>query len=578
MAEAERIYRQVLATDPANGRARHDLGVLALQSGQAAAALDWFDSVLRADPDAAITLNAAGNALRALGRAAEARAMFERAVAAAPDDAVAHNSLGNLLRDMGDLDAAERSCKRAVELAPNYAEAHNNLGNALQDAGQPAAAAASYRLAMALNPAPALYSNLLYCLSHDEDVSAQTSFEAHRGYGERIEPALASLRQAHPNARDPHKRLRVGFVSGDLRRHAVSHFIEPVWRCFDRDRIEVIAYANMSVEDNVTQRLKALTDAWRNVGVMNDAQLVQLVRQDGADILIDLSGHTARNRLPVFARKPAPLQASWIGYPETTGLSAMDYYLADPHSAPVGSIDALYVEKLVRLPASVAFESPGDAPAVNDLPALSARHITFGSFNRLGKLSARSIELWSRTLQAVPCSRLLLGNVSDPSLRLSLTGRFAAHGIDAQRLHFHPRVALNDYLRLHHEVDIVLDTMPYTGGTTTQHSLWMGVPVLTLAGVRRAERISTANLARVGLSDWSTDSSDAFVARAVRATSELAALAELRAGLRDRIRASPLRQPDVVTRCIEQALRTMWRRWCDGLPPAAFAVDLPPAS
>lgn len=575
LAQADCIYRQVLAADPHNARALHDLGVLAMQAGQPAVALGLFESALRTAPDAGVTLNAAGNALRQLGRTAEARGLLERAAAVEPDSAVVLNSLGNLLRELGDLTAAERLCRRAIELAPDYAEAHNNLGNALQDAGRTTSAAAAYRRALKLRASPAFYSNLLYCLSHDETVDARTSFEAHRGFGERFGSALQSEQVPHANERDAGKRLRVGFVSGDLRRHAVSHFIEPVWRHLDRDRVQVFAYANLAGEDEVTLRLKSLADHWCVVAALQDRQFAQRVRADGIDILIDLSGHTARNRLMTFALKPAPVQASWIGYPETTGLAAIDYYLADPHSAPPGAIDSLYVEKLVRMPASVAFQPPDGGPQVNALPALARGHFTFGSFNRLSKLGSRTLGLWGRVLQAVPDSRMVLGNVSDAALRQSLCERFAAHGVEPGRLQFHPRCPLDDYLGLHHEVDLVLDTLPYTGGTTTQHSLWMGVPVLTLAGVRRAERISTANLARVGLAEWSVDSEDAFVERAVRATHELDTLADTRSGLRQRIRSSPLRRPEVVTRCFEAALRTMWRRWCDRLPAQAFSVGLP---
>jgi predicted O-linked N-acetylglucosamine transferase (SPINDLY family) len=271
------------------------------------------------------------------------------------------------------------------------------------------------------------------------------------------------------------------------------------------------------------------------------------------------------------------VQASWIGYPETTGLSAIDYYIADPHSAPPGPIDALYVEKLVRLPASIAFQAPEGAPEVAPLPALRRGHLTFGTFNRSAKLGPRVIALWSRVLRSVPGSRLLLAHVNDQALRERLESQFQAQGIDPGRLQFHPRLPMPEYLALHSQVDVVLDTFPYTGGTTTQLALWMGVPVVTLSGLRRAERIGTANVTRVGLQDWSVDSEEAFVARAVAAARDLEGLAGLRAGLRDRIASSPLRRPDLVTRSFEQALRTMWTRWCEGSPAQLRQPRLVPA-
>jgi predicted O-linked N-acetylglucosamine transferase (SPINDLY family) len=440
---------------------------------------------------------------------------------------------------------------------------------------QPGRATAAFARAVELEPKnPQYMTALLTSMGQDEACDAQQLARVHRQFGKRFGAGLRADAPPHANVRDAHRRLRVGFVSGDLRDHAVAYFIEPLWREIDRRQVELFAYSSALREDATSQRLKALVDTWRPVAGIDDAQLAQQVRDDVVDILIDLSGHTDHNRLLAFARKPAPLQCSWIGYPETTGLLAMDYYLADPYSTPPGAIDALYVEKIVRLPTGAAFEHDPLSPPVNPLPALQRGHLTFGSFNRLSKLGESALVTWSGILSALPGSRLLLANITDATQEAALRERFAARGVSGDRLSFAPRMALAGYLALHHEVDVLLDTFPYTGGTTTQHALWMGVPTITLAGLRRSERIGTAILTRVGLADWCVGSTQEYVARAVAAAQDIEGLAALRAGLRERVATSPLRQSGVVAHGLELALRIMWTRWCEGLPPEAFEVTL----
>ena len=541
LLQAEHIYASILEAAPDHPRAQYWLGAIDLRLDRHAVAEQRFRAVLRQMRDNVDALTGLSVALFELGQLAE----------------------------------AERMARRAVQVDASYALAHRCLGRILLHLSRHSEAAASYRRAVALDPNDAsLMTELLYCTVQDEAADPQDLARMHRDFGKKFGASLRDQQRGHANARDPDKRLRVGFVSGDLRQHAVAYFVEPVWREFDRSQFELFAYANLMQEDATSQRLKQLVDHWRPVFSLDDAQLAEQVRADGIDILIDLSGHTVLNRLLAFARKPAPVQASWIGYPETTGLTAMDYYLADPYSAPPGAIDRLYVEKLVRLPASTAFRPDPAAPEINPLPALQCGHVTFGSFNRLSKLGATVLETWGRVLQQVPGSHLLLGNVGDPEHEQELRRHFAALGVATDRLRFTPRLPIDEYLKLHHEIDVLLDTFPYTGGTTTQHALWMGVPVISLAGLRRSERISTANLARVGLEDWSVTSRDAYVARAVAAANDLAGLAALRAGLRERIATSPLRRPATVARGLEIAFRVMWQRWCEGLPPQAFGVAL----
>jgi predicted O-linked N-acetylglucosamine transferase (SPINDLY family) len=515
-----------------------------------------------------------GNALKDLGRLSEAVAVCQAALQLKPDLAKAQSNLGNAYYDMGRLEEAIAAYTRAVLVKPDYAEGYSNRGNALKDFGNHDAAVACYRNALRLDPYLVMaHSNLLFCLMHDSNLDPASCRDEHLAFADRFETPLRAGWRPHANDRNPERRLKVGFVSGDLRFHAVANFIEPVWAELSPDIVEVWAYSNYPVEDDVTAHLKTLAHQWRKVVGLNDAALAETIRADGIDILIDLSGHTAFNRLLTFARKPAPVQAAWVGYPGTSGISAIDYLICDPFNAPHGLYEAYYSEHFARLPSVGAFVLDEDAPAVNDLPALTNGYITFASFNRHSKLSDRVIAAWCEVLRAVPNSRLL-SHIGDIALVDQLTARFGRHGISADRLRFHPRVPKPEYLALHNDVDIVLDAWPYTGGTTTNHALWMGVPVVTIRGPSRAHCQSAAVMGRMGLNDWVADDVAGFIRIATERARDIEALADLRRGMRQRWLTSPLRQNGVITRGLEAALRIMWRRWCAGLPPENFDVPL----
>jgi protein O-GlcNAc transferase len=403
-------------------------------------------------------------------------------------------------------------------------------------------------------------------------VTPEEVFAEHVAFGNQFEGPFRGRWLRHGNAPDPRRRLRVGFVSADLRDHSVAHFIEPVWAALDPRAVEIWAYSNHYLEDAITLRLKGLAHQWRKVVGMRDEALADQIRADGIDILFDLSGHTAGNRLLVFARKPAPIQVSWIGFPNTTGLEAMDYYLADRYSAAPGLLDTFFTEKLVRMPSVTTFQPSDRAPAVNGLPALERGVFTFGSFNRSDKVGEEVVALWSRVLNAVPDSRMLLGGLSDGFRKASLLEQFSRYGVDAGRLELHVRTGMKEYLALHHQADLILDTFPCGGGTTTCHAAWMGVPVLALAGKTMPSRVGATLNSNMGLLEFITESEDAFVAQAVGWSQRLPELAALRAGLREKVRSSPLCQPEVLARSLEAALRTMWQRWCEGNPPESFDV------
>lgn len=513
-----------------------------------------------------------GNVWRDRGQLDQAETAYRQAVQFNPHFAKAHYNLGSLFQERGRYYEALNSYRQALAIQPDFVEAHCACGTVLKDIGRFTEAMSHYQTALALNPQRAeTWSHWLFTLSHDENAAPAQVFEAHAAFGQRFESPLRAISgPARDHSRDPDKRLNIGFVSGDLCRHTVASFIEPVWQALDRRQVAIIAYSNHHLEDDQTTRLKSLVDAWTPVFSLNDAALAERIRADRIDILIDLSGHTSRDRLLTFAHKPAPVQASWIGYPNTTGLTTMDYYLTDRFWAPPGVLDALFTERLARLPCVFAFQPALDAPPVNPLPALTQGHITFASFHRPCKLGERVIALWSQVLKAIPQAVLLIGAMNDTTLRDSFAERFLHYGVSAEQLAFYPQMGLQDYLALHHQVDIVLDAFPFSGGAITYHALWMGVPVLTLTGPSPPHRHCAAILQHVGLGDWVAGSEEAYVDVARQWATDLPRLAMLRAGLRTQIEHSEVCRPENVARGLEHALRQMWRRWCAGLPPESF--------
>jgi protein O-GlcNAc transferase len=573
--EAVACCRRALKIKPDDARAFNTLGSAQQGLGLFQDALASYRNALEIDPDYFKAHNNLGNALQNLGRSDDAAASYRRALQINPGYAEAHYNLGNNLRDSGQPDAAMASYRRALEIKPDYLAARNNLGLALHDLGLPDDAAASYRRALQIKPDHVeAFSNLLFCLSHSEAADAQALFAEHRRFAERFEAPLQIHWPQHRNSRDPERRLQVGFVSGDLWDHAVVHFIEPVLaHLAGYPQLSLHAYYNHVIEDDFTRRLRGYLTHWHSIVGLPDDALAQKIREDGIDILIDLSGHTGKHRLLTFARKPAPVQVSWIGYPGTTGLSAMDYYLADRFFLPPGQFDGQFTEKIVRLPAIAPFLPNESAPPVNVLPALSNGYMTFGSFNRPNKITRSVIALWAQLLRALPDSRMLLGAMSQDGNYTTLIEWFAQEGIERERLDFHVRSGIRAYLGQYQNVDICLDTFPYNGGTTTCHAVWMGVPTLTMTGSTPAGRAGAAVMGHVGLDGFVAHDAADFVQKGLSWAGDLAALSDIRMGLRERFAKSAMGQPAVVAEGLVRALRIIWQRWCTGMTAESFEVN-----
>lgn len=571
--EALKPLQKAASLSPTDAEAHCTLAAALKYLGRLDEAETSCRQALKINPNHAVANYNLGIILQGLNRLDEAEASYRLAINSRPDYVDAYNNLGAVLKDMGRLSTAVTCYKQALRLKPDHAEAHGNLGNTFNSMGCPLEALHHYRQALQIKPDYAeAHSNLLYCLSHNTTTDTKILFQEHCQFGNTFEAPFHDKYPAHINLRTPLRPLQIGFVSGDFRDHAISSFIEPILIYLSKNsQLLLHAYSNNSTEDALSIRFRKYFLHWHIVENIADTVLAEKIRADNIDILIDLSGHTAKNRLPMFARKPAPLQISWMGYPGTTGLKSMDYYIADRFLLPQGEFENQFIEKIVRLPSNAPFMPASGCPEINLLPALK-ENITFGSFNRFNKLSPDVIALWSKIIKARSGSKILMAAITENGEKATIINWFSKEGIDKERLEFHGRCDLLSYLALHHRVDICLDTFPYNGGTTTLNALWMGVPTLTLTGSTIAGRCGAAILSHVGLEEFIAHDADDFVRKGVLLTENLNHLATIRAGLRERFEQSAMGQPELIAASLELALRNMWRRWCAGLPAESFEV------
>jgi predicted O-linked N-acetylglucosamine transferase (SPINDLY family) len=562
IAAAGDAYQRALQLNPNLAEAQNNLGNIFKLQGRPDDAVACYRRALDLQPNYAEALNNLGTVMLARGPGADAIACFRRALLLKPDFAYAHSNLGNALHAQGQLTEAKMCHRRALQLTPDLAEAHTNLANALKDLGRLDEAVAEYRRALQLKPdLIAAHSDLLQALHYQAGVTLSELEDAHAEYERQHAAPLRPTSRPHAINYDPDRRLRLGFVSADLRRHPVGYFTIPFVENLARDQAELVCYYDCPVADEVTARFRAASATWHLVFGWTDERLAEQVRADGIDILFDLAGHTAHNRLLVFARKPAPLQMTWCGYSGTTGLTAIDFILADRRVIPVGA-ERQYTERVLRLPDGyVCYDPPTAAPAVAALPAVERGHVTFGSFNNPTKVGPQVIAAWAQTLRRVPKARLVLKYkwLEDDGLTARLGGEFARHGIDADRVSLLGGSPYTEFWRAYHDIDVALDTFPFSGGITTCDAMWMGVPVITCPGETFAARHSLSHLSNVGLTETIAESSEAYVERAVTLANDLPRLAQLRAGLRQRMATSPLCDGQRFAANLLGLLRDMWR-------------------
>jgi protein O-GlcNAc transferase len=564
LQEAEACYREALRLKPGIAPAWNNLGLVLRDRNNREEAEADFRAAIRLKPDYVEAHSNLGNLLRDEGRLDEAEACLRQALRLKPDLAEAHNNLGIVLRDQGQLEEAKASYRQALRLKQDYVEAHNNLGNAFRDQGQIREAEDCYRQALRLKPDFAsAHSNLLYALIFSPDHDAQAIFAEHQRWNRQHAEPLARHIEPHDNDRSPERRLRIGYMSPDFCSHAESFFTVPLLSAHDRQAFEIFCYADVVRPDEVTTRLRSHANAWRNICGLSDEQVARLVRQDRIDILVDLTMHMARNHLLVFARKPAPIQVCWLAYQGTTGLGTMDYRLTDPIIDPPGLYDLLYSEESVRLPDAFWCYDPLESDSqVRALPALAKGHITFGCLNNFCKVNDPVLRLWAKVLTTVRKSRLIL-LAAEGSHRQHTLDLLEQEGVRPERVIFVSRMPRPRYLELYNEIDVGLDTFPYTGQTTSLDAFWLGVPVITLVGNTAVARAGRSLLENLGLPELVAATPEQFVSIASQLAGDLPRLEALRAGLRDRLRQSPLMDAPRFARSMEAAFRTMWQRWCE---------------
>ncbi|WP_321787588.1 tetratricopeptide repeat protein [Paraburkholderia sp. J94] len=572
---ALKVARRLTENYPSHGECWFELGRVLQRTGGFAESMVAGEQAARLLPNHIAAQIVQADRLVVLRQFQRAEVHCREALEKFPESAPLHRDLGTALMETGRFAEGLVHLRRAVELAPNSSVEFDALAGAYGKHGLYDEAEAALRRALELGPMQAAtHSNLLFYLMHKPDLDAASAFAEFREFAARHEASPSARRHRHTNDRDPSRRLRIGFVSGDLVNHPVASFFLSVLEHLASDTsLSLHIYSNYSVTDSFTERVRAHAQTWSETFGMTNEAVVQKIRDDKIDILVDLSGHTGRNRLVAFAQKAAPVQASWIGNPSTTGLDAVDYYLSDRFVTPLAQFEHLFSEKLVFLPALAPFKPYAQAPDVNELPALKNGYITFGSFSRIVKIGPKVVALWARVLREVPNSRMLIGAITAPEQMIKLTEQFVSEGIDVSRVSFLKRGGVTTYLQQHNLIDVCLDTFPFGNSTTTMQALWMGVPTMTLPGGSMASRSSTGWLSHLGIeAPFVAEDKDDFVRKCAVLAADPEALAVVRRELREYCRKSVLIDAAAISHAASRAFRTMWQRWCKGLKPEHFEV------
>jgi predicted O-linked N-acetylglucosamine transferase (SPINDLY family) len=600
--EAKTLFTQICESDKTDAEAWSNLMLIHLQMGELENARACGERVLQINPRALEVILNLGGLCAAEGKFEQAEQYCRQAIAIRPDFAGAHYNLGNALKAQAKYPEATEAYREAVRRQPQYPEALLNLGISLKEQGLYQEAIAAYNRVLQLNPqaVEALYnlgsaytctgqldnalaclrrsiqvdpgftrghSNLLFTLNNSPSIRPDEIFAEHQRWGD-ILGAKYRPTSNHANDRDPGRRLRIGYVSPDFRgQHSITYYIESLLAHHHRDRVEIYGYAEVAFPDATTERLRALCDHWRITCNKSDEQVADMIRDDRIDILVDLAGHTASSRLPVFAFKPAPIQVSYLGYPNTTGLPVMDYRLTDELADPPGLTERYHMEQLVRLPHGfLCYTPPTDAPEPGDSPLEKNGYVTFGSFNSIAKVTPDVIRLWAAILNALPGSQLILKShaLSDAPVRERYWRLFSEQGIEQGRVQLLGQIRERaGHLALYQQVDIGLDPFPYNGTTTTCEALWMGVPVISLIGRAHAGRVGLSLLSHTGLVELTAKNEDEYLTLAVALARNPTRVKALRQSLRQRLRESPLCQGQSFAHDMEQAYRRMWRAWSD---------------
>ncbi len=570
LTAAEILADLAIGVDETHANATHLAGAVAANKGRTEQAFDLFSIAIYREPGNAAYFSSLGAVLITMKDYAGALSALERAIDLDPDLAIAHANLSGVYQRIMQHGAAVTHAQRAVALDPGLSNAHNNLGCSLKSLGRLEEAIASFDRALESDPGHVTaHSNRLFAKLYIESVPHADYAADARRFGARFADPLLR-RRPFANDRDPNRRLRVGFVSGDLCTHAVVRFLEPFLQHLDRGQFEPRAYMTQAAEDAVSARLRTLFDGWHNIAGLDDDEAADLIEGEGIDILLDLAGHSAGHRLLVFARKPAPVQITWIGHPATTGLRAIDYRLTDEYLDVTGVTESLHTEALWRLPGVAGTYAAHDTiPAVRAHPPFEDNgFVTFGVMNRFEKIGDNALAAWAEILRALPDARLFMvvADVETAAIRAQVEARLSMAGIPLDRVRLHPRV--NAYFELYYEFDIGLDPFPYNGGTTSFDTLSMGVPYIALRGGHAAARVGASILQVLGLEELAAETPADYAARAIALARDPDRLRAIRSDLRERIFSSPLMDQTRFAGEVGDAFRAMWQRWIEATPPA----------
>jgi predicted O-linked N-acetylglucosamine transferase (SPINDLY family) len=563
--EAIEEYRQALALKPDFAEAWNNLGNALRKTGDIAGAVDAFLKATSAAPTFATALHNLGLAYEGMFRPDLAVDAYRRLVGLRPRDPDAHYNLANVLKESAQIDAAVDEYETAISLRPDFVEAHHNLATALKDAGRLDDSLAEFTRAQDLRP-NAFTAGSILCTAHfhpayDARRLSRMHAEWNRQYAEPLAPASGDF----PNVPDPERRLRIGYVSPDFREHPVGRFFLPLAWHHDRNQFEVFCYTDVARPDAITDAIKSRVDIWQPTRALSDEQLADLIRRDRIDILIDLAMHMKANRLLAFARKPAPVQVTYLAYCSTTGLTAIDYRLSDAYLDPPGADESVYSEKTFRLPRTYwCYPRPDHAPDVTPSPLGTTGHVTFGCLNNFCKVTSVTLGLWRDLLTTVPDSHLIL-HALEGRHRQTTIDFFPSTGINSSRVEFVGQLPLRQYLEQYNRIDIALDPFPYGGGTTTCDALYAGVPVVTLTGDTAVSRGGSSILSNLNHPELIATDPRQYLDIAASLASNPSRLAQYRSSLRGQMESSPLMNSPAFAKDIEAALRSMWRAWCDSL-------------
>ena len=564
ISEAITGYQRTLSLNPKYAEAAFNLGSAYKILGNIQKAISSYEKAIAINPKYAEAYNNLASIFSDLYEHDAAQDKLNEAIKLKPEFAYAHNNLGNVYTDLNRFTEAIECFNKSININKNFAEAYNNLGNVYKDLGKYNDAIECYNKAIKIRASyTEAKSNILFVLNF-LSVDSQKILTEAKQYGKLVTSLTKVSKEWHKPAETP-SELKIGFVSGDFNNHPVGHFIENFIGTIANNKhskLKLVSYYNQLYTDNVTERLKKSFYAWHSVYGLSDEELAELIRKDGINVLIDLSGHSAKNRLPVFAWKPAPIQASWLGYFATTGVSEIDYFIADKWTAPK-SEEHHFTEKIWRLPETYwCFTQPTENTSIDALPALKNTFITFGCFNNLSKINNSVISLWSRVMNEIPNSKLFLKNkqLSDPRICENTLFRFSKHGINSDRIIMEGYTARADYLACYNRIDIALDPFPYPGGTTTIEGLWMGVPIITKEGNRFLSHAGETIAINAGLQKWIAKSDDDYIEKAITHSSDFNQLNKLRLNLRSQIISSPLFDAERFSKHFEEALWAMWNK------------------